>query len=44
MTEVTEDYQSMSDKMVELAKQQDGFLGIESARDEIGITHNLSST
>lgn len=24
--------------MVELAKQQDGFLGVESARNEIGIT------
>jgi len=28
----------MSDKMVELAYQQDGFLGMESARIEIGIT------
>jgi len=24
--------------MIELAKQQDGFLGIENAREEIGIT------
>jgi hypothetical protein len=24
--------------MVELARQQDGFLGVESARNEIGIT------
>ena len=24
--------------MVELAKQQDGFLGVESARNELGIT------
>lgn len=31
-------YSEMADKMVELAKQQDGFLGIESARNEIGIT------
>ena len=38
MTEATINYQNMSDKMVELAKQQDGFLGIESARNEIGIT------
>jgi heme-degrading monooxygenase HmoA len=28
----------MSDKMVELAKVQDGFLGMESAREELGIT------
>ena len=38
MTAATMDYQNMSDKMVELAKQQDGFLGIETARNEIGIT------
>jgi len=31
-------YEAMSDKMVELAKQQPGYLGIESARNEIGIT------
>jgi len=28
----------MVEKMVTLAKQQKGFLGIESARNEIGIT------
>lgn len=29
----------MADKMVELASQQEGFLGVESARDsELGIT------
>lgn len=28
----------MSAQMVELAKQQPGFLGIESAREKIGIT------
>ena len=38
MTAATMDYQNMSDIMVELAKQQDGFLGIESARNNIGIT------
>ena len=38
MAEATMDYQNMSDIMVELAKQQDGFLGIESARNDIGIT------
>jgi len=31
-------YSDMAHKMVELAKQQDGFLGVESARNEIGIT------
>ena len=31
-------YADMSQKMIDLAKQQDGFLGIESAREEIGIT------
>ena len=32
-------YEAMSTKMVELASQQSGFLGIESARDdELGIT------
>ena len=32
-------YGKMSDKMVELATQQKGFLGVESARDEeLGIT------
>ncbi len=31
-------YSEMADKMVELAKQQNGFLGLESARNELGIT------
>ena len=31
-------YASMAERMVELAKQQPGFLGVESARQEIGIT------
>lgn len=31
-------YGEMADKMMDLAKQQDGFLGVESARNEIGIT------
>jgi heme-degrading monooxygenase HmoA len=31
-------YAEMADLMVELARQQDGFLGVESARNEIGIT------
>lgn len=32
------DYSETADLMVQLAQQQDGFLGIESARNEIGIT------
>jgi heme-degrading monooxygenase HmoA len=31
-------YAEMADRMVELARQQDGFLGVESARNEVGIT------
>jgi len=31
-------YSRMSDKMIELVKDQPGFLGFESARNEIGIT------
>ena len=31
-------YQAMSDKMVELASVQPGFLGIESAKEHLGIT------
>ena len=31
-------YEAMSDAMVSLAGQQPGFLGIESARDSLGIT------
>jgi heme-degrading monooxygenase HmoA len=31
-------YSEMSDRMVELAQEQIGFLGMESARNEIGIT------
>lgn len=33
-----EGYIAMAEKMGELAKQQDGFLGIESARNQLGIT------
>lgn len=31
-------YSAMADRMVELAAQQEGFLGIESAREDVGIT------
>lgn len=37
-TGVAEGYEDTAERMVELAKQQPGFLGIESARNEIGIT------
>lgn len=33
-----EGYQAMAKQMEELAKKQPGFLGIDSARNEIGIT------
>jgi heme-degrading monooxygenase HmoA len=38
MSDSTEGYSEMSEKMVELAKKQEGFLGIDSARSDIGIT------
>lgn len=34
----TAGYEEMAQLMVDLAKQQNGFLGVESARNEIGIT------
>lgn len=37
-TENIEGYTEMATLMENLAKQQSGFLGIESARNEIGIT------
>lgn len=37
-TDVDDGYGKMSDKMVELAQKQPGFLGVESARNELGIT------
>lgn len=37
-TEGDHGYEAMAEKMMDLAKQQDGFLGVESARNEIGIT------
>jgi heme-degrading monooxygenase HmoA len=33
-----EGYSKMADRMVELASKQPGFLGVESAREKIGIT------
>ncbi len=37
-TEGDNGYRAMADRMVELAAKQPGFLGLESAREEIGIT------
>ncbi|MDZ7938048.1 MAG: antibiotic biosynthesis monooxygenase [Rhodoferax sp.] len=37
-TGVDEGYGDMAEKMVVLAAQQPGFLGVESARDGVGIT------
>jgi heme-degrading monooxygenase HmoA len=37
-TAVDEGYGDMAEKMVALAAQQPGFLGVESARDGLGIT------
>ncbi len=34
----TAGYTEMAERMVELAAQQAGFLGVESAREELGIT------
>lgn len=31
-------YSEMAERMVELAAQQPGYLGVESARNEVGIT------
>ncbi|WP_035678752.1 antibiotic biosynthesis monooxygenase family protein [Flavobacterium limnosediminis] len=37
-TEMEDGYNETADRMVELASEQPGFLGMESARNEIGIT------
>ena len=37
-TDVKEGYKDTSDRMLELASQQDGFLGYESVREELGLT------
>lgn len=36
--DVDEGYAEMADKMMELARRMDGFLGVESARQGLGIT------
>ena len=37
-TDVDEGYAQMAGKMVQLAAEQPGFLGMESARNDVGIT------
>lgn len=37
-TDRNEGYDVMTDRMLALAKKQNGFLGVESARNELGIT------
>jgi heme-degrading monooxygenase HmoA len=37
-TDVDAGYDAMSRRMLALAAEQDGFLGVESARDGVGIT------
>jgi heme-degrading monooxygenase HmoA len=36
--EVTDGYADTAERMVELAKEQDGYLGMESSHEKIGIT------
>lgn len=37
-TDTDETYSTTAQRMEELAKEQDGYLGIESARDGLGVT------
>ncbi|SJL84604.1 antibiotic biosynthesis monooxygenase family protein [Vibrio palustris] len=37
-TPVDDGYGDMANRMIELASQEPGFLGVESAREEVGIT------
>lgn len=37
-TDVDEGYAAMAERMLALARTQPGFLGVESARDGVGIT------
>lgn len=38
LTKNNEGYSDMAQKMEDLAKKQNGFLGIESVREDVGIT------
>ncbi|MFN8366214.1 MAG: antibiotic biosynthesis monooxygenase [Candidatus Kapaibacterium sp.] len=37
-TDIEEGYAETAQRMIELAKQQPGFLGVDGARQEVGIT------
>ncbi len=37
-TSIEGDYEETSNKMVEFARKQPGFVGVESAREKLGIT------
>ncbi|MZI93206.1 antibiotic biosynthesis monooxygenase [Vibrio sp. CAIM 722] len=37
-SELTQGYQAMAERMLVLAQQEPGFLGVESAREDVGIT------
>jgi heme-degrading monooxygenase HmoA len=37
-TDIDNGYADMANRMIELVMQQDGFLGFESAREDVGIT------
>lgn len=37
-TDIEDGYEETAERMIELARQQQGFLGVESARNELGIT------
>ena len=37
-TDGDKDYSKMAEKMLNLVTKQDGFLGVESAREDLGIT------
>jgi len=37
-TEINEGYEETASRMEELAKEQEGYLGIETAKNELGIT------
>src|SRR5437870_3468707 len=43
-TEGDNNYEATADLMVELAEKQEGYLGIESARDGLGITVSYWAT
>ena len=43
-TDIDNHYKDMAERMVELASLQEGYLGHESARNEVGITVSYWST